>query len=124
LPEFVRSPIGPERTKLVETIMGIKPIDRLLFAQGKACFFCSAHLPREEATVEHLVAQANGGSNADHNCVACCREINALLGNLSLKEKLRIVLNQKGKFVCPKRAASATAATSANAAKQTPVPGP
>jgi|GEM_PF-593475 len=96
--------------------MGIKPIDRLLFAQGGACFFCSAQLPRAEATVEHLVAQANGGSNADHNCVVCCREINVILGSLSLKEKLRIVLNQKGKFVCPKRTASAAAAAPSVAA--------
>ena len=96
--------------------MGIKPLDRLLFAQGGACFFCSAQLPRAEATVEHLVAQAHGGSNADHNCVACCRDMNMLLGSLSLKEKLRIVLNQKGKFICPKRTASGAAAAPPNAA--------
>jgi hypothetical protein len=105
---------------LIETIMGIKPLDRLLFAQGGACFFCSAQLPRAEATVEHLVAQANGGSNADHNCVACCHEINMILGSLSLKEKLRIVLNQKGKFICPKRTALGTQCAPPITAAQAP----
>jgi hypothetical protein len=81
--------------------MPTKPIDRLLFAQGGVCFFCSALLPKAEATVEHLVASARGGANGDDNCVACCKSINALLGSMSLKEKIKVVLNQKGNFKCP-----------------------
>jgi hypothetical protein len=65
------------------------------------CFFCNALLAKEDASVEHLVAQANGGANGDDNCVACCKAVNALLGRMSLKEKIRVVLNQKGTFVCP-----------------------
>jgi hypothetical protein len=68
------------------------------------CFFCSAPLAKEDASVEHLVAQANGGANGDDNCVACCKAVNALLGRMSLKEKIRVVLNQKGTFVCPNSA--------------------
>ncbi len=81
--------------------MPIKPLDRLLFAQGGMCFFCNAQLSKADASIEHLVAQANGGSNDDANCVACCKAVNALLGSMSLKEKLRVVLNQKGRFICP-----------------------
>jgi len=81
--------------------MSTKPIDRLLFAQGGLCFFCNSKLPKAEATVEHLVPSARGGSNADENCVACCKAINTLLGSMSIKEKLRVVLNQKGNFKCP-----------------------
>lgn len=81
--------------------MPIKPLDRLLFAQGGRCFFCGLALTKENASVEHLVAVANGGSDSDENCVACCEQLNKLLGRMSLKEKLRIVLNQKGNFVCP-----------------------
>ncbi len=84
--------------------MPLTPINRLLFAQGGLCFFCSTPLTKEDATVEHLDAKAHGGSNADKNCVACCSEINALLGSMSLKEKIRVILNQNGKFVCPKSA--------------------
>jgi len=81
--------------------MPTKPIDRLLFAQGGLCFFCKRTLAPADASVEHLVATANGGSNNPDNTVACCRALNALLGRMSLKEKLRVVLNQKGEFQCP-----------------------
>ena len=81
-------------------------LDRLMFAQGGVCFFCKEPLPPAEASVEHLVASANGGGNNDENCVACCRSLNALLGSKSLKEKIQIVLNQKGQFKCPNRTAA------------------
>jgi len=81
--------------------MPTKPIDRLLFAQGGTCFFCEAPLSPAEASVEHLVSSTNGGSNSDENCVVCCKALNSLLGRMALKEKLRVVLNQKGKFKCP-----------------------
>lgn len=76
-------------------------LDRLLFAQGGQCFFCRKPLPKVEASVEHLVANANGGTNDDGNCVACCKSLNQLLGAKSIKEKMNIVLNQRGSFLCP-----------------------
>jgi hypothetical protein len=81
--------------------MPTKPLDRLMFAQGGLCFFCDKALPQGEASVEHLVASANGGANGDDNCVACCKALNALFGSMSLKEKIGLVLNQKGIFTCP-----------------------
>jgi hypothetical protein len=72
-----------------------------MFAQGGLCFFCGVQLPKAEASVEHLVPQARAGSNSDDNCVACCKAVNALFGSMSLKEKIRVVMNQKGNFVCP-----------------------
>jgi hypothetical protein len=33
--------------------------------------------------------------------VACCKALNNLLGSKSIKEKLQIVLNQRGNFQCP-----------------------
>lgn len=81
--------------------MHIKPIDRLMFAQGGRCFFCKQPLPKSEASVEHLVASANGGSKSDDNCVAVCKTVNALLGSKSLKDKIQVILNQKGEFRCP-----------------------
>src|SRR5688572_24782956 len=83
--------------------MSTKPIERLLFAQGGRCFFCNYVLSAAEASVEHLVATTNGGSNNDENCVVCCKALNGLLGRMSLKEKLRVILNQKGEFKCPGR---------------------
>src|SRR5262245_9850256 len=79
----------------------IKSLTRLLFAQGGQCFFCKESLPATDASVEHLVARANGGSNRDENCVVCCKSLNGLLGSMSLKEKIQVFLNQKGQFECP-----------------------
>lgn len=81
-------------------------LDRLLFAQGGQCFFCRKPLPKAEASVEHLNASANGGTNDDGNCVACCKALNHLLGSKSIKEKMQIVLNQRGNFQCPGNALS------------------
>ena len=81
--------------------MTTRPIERLLFAQGGNCFFCEKHLPRDKASVEHLVAQTHGGKDNDENCVAACKTLNALFGRMSLKEKLKIVIHQKGTFNCP-----------------------
>jgi hypothetical protein len=78
-------------------------LERLLFAQGHRCFFCGELLAKADASIEHLVASANGGTNADNNCVACCKTLNHLLGAGSIKEKLQIVLNQRGAFQCPAR---------------------
>lgn len=72
-----------------------------MFAQGGNCFFCRQPLPRADASVEHLVAVANGGGDYDENCVACCKSLNRLFGHMSLKEKLNIILNQGGEFRCP-----------------------
>jgi len=88
--------------------MPIKLIDRLLFTQGGMCFFCEKPLARADASVEHLVASANGGLNRDDNCVACCKSLNQLLGSKPLKEKMQVVLNQKGEFKCPNGAQKMT----------------
>ena len=81
--------------------MPTKPIERLLFTQGGQCFFCEQKLPRTEASVEHIVAVTHGGKDNDENCVACCKALNNLFGRMSLKEKLQILLRQKGNFICP-----------------------
>jgi hypothetical protein len=83
--------------------MPTTPLERLIFAQGGLCFFCGEQLPKGEASVEHLVASANGGNSNLENCVACCKTVNALLGSMSLKEKFRVALNQRGEFKCPAR---------------------
>jgi len=72
-----------------------------MFAQGNRCFFCKEPLSKTDASVEHLVASAKGGTNADDNCVACCKTMNRLLGSMSVKQKFEVVLNQDGKFECP-----------------------
>ena len=92
--------------------MPTKPIERLLFIQGRTCFFCKSEIQKGEATVEHLVAVTHGGKDNDENCVACCATLNRLLGRMSLKEKFQICLSQRGEFTCPAKLPKITAATS------------
>lgn len=100
--------------------MPIKPIDRLLFTQGGRCFFCARQLPKADASIDHLVARAHGGKDDDENCVVCCKQLNALFGHVSLKEKLRIILSQQGTFVCPASSISPAAAKSPKISKAEP----
>jgi hypothetical protein len=109
----ISSGTGLPCNAILAASMPTKPLDRLMFAQGGCCFFCKAPLPQNEASVEHLVASANGGGNGDENCVACCKSINALLGSMSLKEKIQLVLNQRGEFRCPNQPLARKAAVSA-----------
>ena len=99
--------------------MSTKPLDRLMFMQGEMCFFCKQPLSKSEASVEHLLALANGGSNSDENCVACCKSFNQLLGSMSLKDKFQVVLNQQGMFICP----AAISARKTSVAKATEIKG-
>jgi hypothetical protein len=99
--------------------MPTKPLDRLMFTQGGLCFFCKEPLSQSEASVEHLVASSNGGGNGDDNCVACCTALNALFGSMSLKEKIQLVLNQKGHFKCPNKARAPKAAVSSAVIRST-----
>jgi len=68
--------------------------------------------------VEHLVASSIGGSNSDENCVVCCKAVNALLGRMSLKEKVRVVLNQEGYFKCPNSAGASKSSSTPATPKQ------
>lgn len=88
-------------------VMPTKRLERLMFFQGGACFFCKSPLPKAEASIEHLFASAKGGGNNEENCVACCKSLNAIFGSMSLKDKFQVVLNQKGNFNCPNGAGAA-----------------
>ena len=79
----------------------MKQLQRLLIQQGHKCFFCGRPIPEGEASVEHLDALSNGGDKTDQNCVACCRAFNTALNNLSIKEKIRVLLSQPNPFPCP-----------------------
>jgi len=66
-------------------------------------FFVKKTMAKHEASVEHLLPSSRGGVNKDENRVVCCKSLNALLGNMTLKEKFQVILNQKGRFKCPGR---------------------
>jgi hypothetical protein len=60
--------------------------------------------------------------NNDENCVVCCKAVNALLGSMSLKEKIQVVLNQKGQFKCPNGSGSSKANSKPTAKPETQSP--
>jgi hypothetical protein len=80
-------------------------LQSMLFLQGQRCYFCDRIIPKGEASLEHLVPSSGGGSEHPDNLVACCKSLNALFGSMSIKEKLRAILKQNGKFVCPNQPA-------------------
>jgi hypothetical protein len=77
-------------------------LEKLLYQQSNKCFFCGRVLSKAEASIEHLQPKSGGGNNADGNVVACCVALNRTFGNISLKEKVRIILDKAGHFACPK----------------------
>ena len=76
-------------------------LQRMMFLQGQCCFFCNRIIPKDQASVEHLVPSSAGGSDHSDNLVACCKTLNTLFGNMNVKEKIRAILKQNGKLVCP-----------------------
>lgn len=93
-------PVKPAATKPVSGKQ--TKLDKLLYQQSNKCFFCGRVLSKAEASIEHLQPKSGGGNNADGNVVACCVALNRTFGNISLKEKVRIILDKAGKFTCPK----------------------
>ncbi len=97
------SAAAPTQAPLTEkTAKPAGKLDRLLYLQSHRCFFCGRSLKREEASVEHLMPRASNGNDDDGNVVACCVALNRAFGSISLKEKIRIILDKAGSFSCPK----------------------
>lgn len=96
----------------------MKLVDRLLFLQAGHCFYCRGPLPREAATVEHLVAVAHEGSEQTTNKVAVCHAVNVALGSITLKEKIALLQLYGGKLPCPQQQADDQASASGPQAGQ------
>jgi hypothetical protein len=97
-------------------------LQSMLFLQGQRCFFCNRTIPKGEASVEHLVPASKGGPEHPDNLVACCKTLNTIFGNMSVKEKLRAILKQNGKFVCPNQPTQLPVNQAASQHQQTKTP--
>jgi len=97
---------GRDDHSILSTVMVslVTELQRLLFLQGQRCFFCEQPISPGEASIQHLAALGNNGTNADDNCVVCCSAVNAMLGNLTVKEKIQVILRHRGAFACPRAA--------------------
>ena len=101
----------------------ISKTQRVIFLQGQRCFFCDRVLPKEEQTLDHLVPVSGGGTDHPDNLVGCCKTLNEMFGNMSVKEKIRAILNQRGKFICPNQPAQPKQTSLVAAGKLNPAAG-
>jgi hypothetical protein len=99
----------------------MKQLEKLLHQQGDRCFFCKGSIPPGEESVEHLNALSNDGLKDDTNCVVCCKAFNAVLGNLSIKEKFRVILNYDGVPRCPVGSSQDATTVTSHSAPTSPV---
>tara|TARA_R110000822_G_scaffold123979_5_gene258507 strand:+ start:733 stop:996 length:264 start_codon:yes stop_codon:yes gene_type:complete len=51
---------------------------KVLERDAWTCSFCGKHLVGGDATVDHVVAKANGGEDRMDNCIAACRLCNGI----------------------------------------------
>jgi hypothetical protein len=62
----------------------------LVERDGDACFFCGMIMPREDMTIEHLVAKNKGGPDHTDNLVLAHEKCNQSAGAAPLIDKIRI----------------------------------
>lgn len=56
---------------------------------GKECFFCGIVLPKDQLTIEHMVAVADGGTHHIKNLVLACTDCNKAVGRMSVADKVK-----------------------------------
>lgn len=76
-------------------------LDVLALQQGNKCFLCGNKVSKTKQSVEHLVSRSRGGKSDRNNCVMVCKKVNSMLGDISIAEKMRLVIENNGKVQCP-----------------------
>ncbi|MEN8216418.1 MAG: HNH endonuclease [Pseudomonadota bacterium] len=69
----------------------MKKINPLLFNQGNKCFYCNAVLDINEATIDHVIPRAKGGTDDIDNLVVCCKYANQAFADCSPKYKMAVI---------------------------------
>jgi len=84
-------PLLPQELKLPDSRKEAAPVDiesvdffkdraylaPLLERERQQCFYCLRHIGEEEAELDHVVSQLNGGGNGYRNIVAACHNCNS-----------------------------------------------
>ncbi len=56
------------------------------------CQYCSTRCREQEATIDHVVPESQGGRNSWENTVTCCKSCNLIKGHMSLaKSRLTLI---------------------------------
>jgi septal ring factor EnvC (AmiA/AmiB activator) len=69
----------------------MKKINTLLFNQGGKCFYCNAILDIKEASIDHVIPRAKGGTDNTDNLVVCCKYANHAFADCSPKHKMAVI---------------------------------
>jgi len=69
----------------------MKKINALLFNQGGKCFYCNAVLDINEASIDHVIPRAKGGTDDVYNLVVCCKYANHAFADYSPKHKMAVI---------------------------------
>lgn len=70
--------------------------EALVERDGNGCFYCGKPLGVEEATVEHLIPIATGGTNHQGNLALACFLCNSAAGTLPVRAKLEMAIFKRG----------------------------
>lgn len=93
-------PVSPQwAVRLVEALPlpgRAARIAYLLARDGDGCLYCGQKIDPRTCTVEHIVAQGNGGPDHAANLALAHTECNAAAGHLPAAGKLRLALKMRG----------------------------
>lgn len=81
--------------------MANSKLKRLYYRQGGRCFYCDQSLRLTDASLDHVIPKAHGGTDDMENLVCCCKAINQLFADVSAKSKLQTLIQWKGALPCP-----------------------
>lgn len=76
----------------------LTPYKRLIaIRDGRECFYCGMHLPKDELTIEHMLAVTDGGTHNIKNLVLACTDCNGEAGTLSVAAKFKLREQKRSK---------------------------
>lgn len=78
----------------VDFYKGRRFIDALLEREDHKCFYCFTNVSRDDAELDHLVAQVNGGDNSFKNIVVACHKCNTQKSGKDAMDHLRDILRR------------------------------
>ena len=82
---------GLEEMNFMESGQGRKAIQA---RERGRCFYCMRRVGEGEETLDHVVAQVNGGGHSYRNLVLCCADCNCCKGEVDAGDYLRVLYRE------------------------------
>lgn len=68
----------------------------LAIRDGKECYYCGVDLPKDQLTVEHILAKIDGGSDHMHNLCLACKPCNVKVDAMPIVKKMEYRKEMRG----------------------------